>query len=63
MLTVILYTGLHAILELSDHSDKFVRAAKFGHDLPESVSADGIKRLCQIYEGSVEIQVLPAVVS
>ena len=58
VLAIILYSGMHVVVELAHHGDELGWASKLGHDLPEALPADGIERLCQVHEGGVESDIL-----
>ena len=58
LVSVIEYVCHHSVVELSDNCDELVWAPKLSHNLPQTVSADCVKCLCQINEGYEEVTVL-----
>ncbi len=54
----ILYGCLHAVMELPNHCDEPVTAAKLRHDLPKSFSGDSIKSFCQVPKNGVKADIL-----
>ena len=43
-LTVVLYSRVHAIMELLDHCDELGGESELGHDLPQPLTVDSVKR-------------------
>ena len=44
VLTVVVNSRVHAIMELLDHRNELGGASKLGHDLPQPLTADVFKR-------------------
>ena len=54
----ILHSGKHAIMELPVQSDEIDRTTKLVHDLSQTIMADSVIGLVQVYKGSVEAEIL-----
>ena len=50
---IVLHLTLLTFMELAEDGDKFWRTAKVRQDFPQSITADNIKGLGQVYESCI----------